>query len=119
MAFTTNKIINSMEKFEDVVDNSRCVFFRLIIQQLEKGQIGLEFIQDEIKLLFKAIKYTKDIKESDLIFDNLQVIHFVLSKVYFTTDIQITPFLKEFIHDFERIDDSDIKKYQYQKIKHS
>jgi len=106
-----------MKNFEEVMRNTQNVFIQLIASQLKKGEQGLTFVQEEIELLFKAIKNTNNLQEADLVFDNLEVIHFALSKVYFTSDLQITSFLKEFIHDFERIDDDDTRNYQYQKIK--
>jgi len=106
-----------MKDFEEVMQNTQNVFIQLIVSQLGKGEHGFTFIQEEIELLFKAIKNSKNFQEADLVFDNLEVIHHALSKVYFTTELQITAFLKEFIHDFERIDDDDTRNYQYQKIK--
>ncbi|MDR1653459.1 MAG: hypothetical protein LBS01_07430 [Prevotellaceae bacterium] len=106
-----------MKNFEEVKKNTQNVFIQLIERQFNKDKFGIEFIQKVIELLFESITNTENLQEADLIFDNLEVIHLALSKVYFTTDLQVNPFLKEFIHGFERIDDDNVRKYQYQKIK--
>jgi hypothetical protein len=91
-------------------------FIELIESNLSDTE-GLEFIEQEIKLLFKFIAKTKRIEESGLLFKNLEDIQFVLAKAVFKNGVIVTPFLRGFIYDYDRIDDMDVKKKLYQKIK--
>ena len=52
-----------------------------------------------------------------MIFKNLEDIQFILAKAVFKEGLNVSPFLREFIYDFDRIDDFDVKNLQYQKIK--
>lgn len=78
---------------------------------------GMEFIEKEIRLLFNSLKQTNSITEADLIFRNLEDIQFVLAQAVFKDGVNVSDFLRKFIYDFDRIDDTDVKKYQYNKIK--
>jgi hypothetical protein len=78
---------------------------------------GMEFIEKEIELLYKAIEQTHEIHEADLIFKNLEDIQFILAQAVFKDGIKISPFLRQFVYDFDRIDDIEVKEYQYKKIK--
>lgn len=91
-------------------------FIALIESKLSLPE-GLDFVENEIQLLFSAIAHTKGINEAELIFKNLEEIHFVLAKAVFKEGLNVSPFLSEFIYDFDRIDDIDVKNFQYQKIK--
>ena len=78
---------------------------------------GIIFIEQEIKLLFNLIAKTKCIEDAELLFSNLEDIQFVLAKAIFSDEIITTPFLIDFVSDFDRIDDSDVKEHLYKKIK--
>ena len=80
---------------------------------------GLEFIEQEIRLLFKIIAKTNGIDETDLMFRNLEDIQFVLAKAVFKDEITVTPFLRDFVYDYDRIDDFEVKQTLYHKIKRS
>jgi len=78
---------------------------------------GMEFIEKEIQLLFNAIKQTNDINEAASMFKNLENIQFVLAQAVFKEGVNVSSFLRAFIYDFDRIDDIDVKIFQYNKIK--
>lgn len=91
-------------------------FVDLIESHLSQKQ-GLDFIEQEIKLLFSAISNTNKVADAELIFRNLEDIQFVLAKSIFKNGIEVTPFLRQFVYDFDRIDDSETKRILYDKIK--
>lgn len=91
-------------------------FIELIKNRLLQSQ-ETEFVEQEIQLLFNAIAETKSINDAELIFKNLEEIHFVLAKAVFKEGLNVSTFLREFVYDFDRIDDAEVKKFQYQKIK--
>ena|ERR1700760_1770413 len=78
---------------------------------------GLEFIEQQIQLLFYVIAQTKSIDNAELVFKNLEDIQFVLAKATFKNDINLSPFLNKFVDDFDRIDDIEVKNFQYKQIK--
>ncbi|SEK63758.1 hypothetical protein [Parapedobacter koreensis] len=91
-------------------------FIELIESSLSQKK-GVEFVEQEIKLLFSAIAGTNKIDDAELLFKNLEDIQFVLAKSIFKNGIKVTSFLKKFVYDFDRIDDNDTKKNLYNKIK--
>ncbi len=91
-------------------------FIKLIESSLDK-KAGDMFIEDEIKLLFKNIAVTNNIKEADNFFSVLNDIQFILAKAVFKNKIEVSLFLRKFIHDFDRLDDIDLKLFLYEKIK--
>lgn len=91
-------------------------FIDLIENHLSQKQ-GLAFIEQEIKLLFSAISYTDKVDDAELIFKNLEDIQFVLAKSIFKNNIEVTSFLRQFVHDFDRIDDNETKVNLYNRIK--
>jgi hypothetical protein len=105
-----------MKEFKTLIDNTSSDFILLIKSQLKKEE-GIEFVQDIILLLFKAIRQTTNIDEADLIFNNLDNIQYVLAEAVFGDKITVTHFLREFIYDFDRIDDTEHKRNLYRKIK--
>jgi hypothetical protein len=88
-----------------------------LMKYLLQDDEGMVLIEKWIQILFDAMKKTNDIKEADCIFNNLNSIQFILTSIVFTDNLPTTPFLANFIYDFERIDDDDVKRYQYNKIR--
>jgi hypothetical protein len=91
-------------------------FIDLIENHLSQKQ-GLAFIEQEIKLLFSAISNTDKVDDAELIFKNLEDIQFVLAKSIFKNNIEVTSFLRQFVYDFDRIDDNETKVNLYNRIK--
>lgn len=78
---------------------------------------GLEIIEQEIKLLFTAIGSTNEINAAELLFKNLEDVQFVLAKSIFKNGTEVSPFLRQFVYDFDRIDDKETKGNLYKRIK--
>jgi hypothetical protein len=51
---------------------------------------GLEFIEQEIKLLFTSIANTNTVDDAVLLFKNLEDIQFVLAKAVFKNGIEVS-----------------------------
>ena len=88
-----------------------------LIENYISQKHDFEFVEQEIKLLFYAISNTNKVEDAELIFKNLEDIQFVLAKSVFKNGIEVTPFLRRFIYDFDRIDDKEIKSILYDRIK--
>jgi hypothetical protein len=92
-------------------------FSIFIEQELERSQNNYEIIEEQIKILFRAIAKTESIEESEIIFRNIEEIQFILAKAAFKEGKILSPFLRKFVHDFDRIDDQRVKSFQYKQIK--
>lgn len=91
-------------------------FVDLMESQLSHKQ-GFDFIEQEIKLLFSEISNTNKVDDAELMFKNLEDIQFVLAKSIFKNGIEVTSFLRQFVYDFDRIDDIETRSFLYDKIK--
>lgn len=105
-----------MRNFEMLMENTRSDFILLIKSQL-KHKSGVEMVEKIIKIFFKAMQQTLNVEEIDFIFNNLDNIQYVLSEAFYVDDIKITQFLKDFISDFDRVDDEEWREVLYKKIK--
>ena len=93
-------------------------FIKLIEKELySHNTFNLEFIQKQIELLFNLIKETKNIDETEMVFKILEEIQFVLARAIFKDKLEVNQFLRQFVYDFDRIDDSDTKIHLFNKIK--
>jgi competence transcription factor ComK len=90
-------------------------FIHVIENYLLKER-GQECVEEEIKLLFFKISKTKNIDDAALMFQNLEEIQFTLAKAIFKNEIEVTQFLRQFVYDFDRIDDEEIRNVLYKKI---
>jgi hypothetical protein len=89
-----------------------------IKNQLEfPNSSGIEFIKKEICLLIDEIEKKNSFEETILIFNILGEIQYILAKAIFKNDLELDSSFKKFIHDFDRIDDDEVKKYLFKKIK--
>ena len=91
-------------------------FIDLLESQLSK-EYGLEFVEEEIMLLFLAISKTETFDETELIFKNLEDIQLVLAKAIFKNKMEVSEFLSDFVSNFDRIDDIITQKILYEEIK--
>ncbi len=93
-------------------------FIKLIENELYSHKsFNLEFIQKQIELLFTIIKRTKSIEEAELTFKILEEIQFVLARAIFKDKLEVSQFLRQFVHDFDRIDDDETKIHLFNQIK--
>ncbi|MFL5787325.1 MAG: hypothetical protein ACJ748_04685 [Flavisolibacter sp.] len=78
---------------------------------------GLEVVEKEIKKLFTEIGQAQSIADSEEKFKELANFQFVLAKAVFKEGLSVPAFLRQFIYDFDRIDDVLVKKKEFEKIK--
>ena len=78
---------------------------------------GSDFIEYEIELLFAIIAETSNINEAEIYFMILEEIQFALAKSIFKDGLEVSSFVREFVKDFDRIDDPDVQEHQYKILK--
>ena len=78
---------------------------------------GVEFIQKLIILLHNEIKKSSTLESADIIFKNLEDIQFILAKAVFADGLEVNAFMRNFIRDYDRIDEPDTKTKLFDKIK--
>src|SRR5437016_1493762 len=69
------------------------------------------------KLFRPEIRQTESIANSEEKFKELANFQFVLAKAVFKEGLSVPVFLRQFIYDFDRIDDVLVKKKEFEKIK--
>lgn len=83
-----------------------------------KDENGLIYIEAQINLFFKTISTcTNNVEEAELYFKNLEDMQYLLAKHVFKYNLEVSSFLRDFIYDFDRIDDFETKNYLYKRIK--
>lgn len=80
-------------------------------------QIELFKIQLSIEELFLRIKLTIDVSEDENYFQSLEKLQFKLAEEIFSNVLKVNEFLREFVYNFDRIDDEELKLILYDKIK--
>lgn len=78
----------------------------------------LPFLHEEVNHLLTKIKLCKSIAEAHIYFDLLQKIQNVLAILVFKYDIKVSKSFRDFIYDCDRLDDLELRKYLFKKIKH-
>ena len=94
-------------------------FNSFIEQELKRSNLDFEIIEDQVNLLLKAISKTDSIDEAEIIFKVIEDIQFILAKESFKEGKILSPFLKIFVHDFDRIDDQFSKNLHFRLLKGS
>lgn len=74
-------------------------------------------IQSSIVELFLRIKQTIDVCEAEIYFQSLEKLQFKLAEEIFSNGLEVNAFLREFVYNFDRIDDEELKLILYDKIK--
>ncbi|MDY3315928.1 hypothetical protein PG630_01200 [Riemerella anatipestifer] len=74
-------------------------------------------IEDKIKSLFSEISNANELRDTEFLFKELENIQFELAKLAFKDKVVLSPFLRQFVYDFDRIDDDEIKIFLYERIK--
>ena len=77
----------------------------------------LNLIENEVEKIFFTIKESSSFLEAQKYFDALDNIQTALAIVVFRNHESVTDNLINFIHDFDRIDDLELRKILYEKIK--
>ena len=78
-----------------------------------------ELIENEIDSLLLKINKTETINEAEPLFKKLEDIQFELARIIFKDKIKTTNNLRMFVHDFDRLDDIDVKTNLYYNLKKS
>jgi hypothetical protein len=74
-----------------------------------------DYFEDRIKIHISYLKDLSIINEKE-VWERLNNIHILLCKLYFKEHISLRLNLENFIHDFDRIDDPDMRKYIREKL---
>lgn len=74
-------------------------------------------IANEIRHLFSEIKSCKTFDESQPYFNSLEQIVLVLEHLVFKNKTAVSKELWQFLKDFDRIDDNDLRIYMFNEIK--
>jgi hypothetical protein len=89
----------------------------LIQNYLEDLPYGAILIENRIQSVCNDIRNSKSFEDAMPLFKILDEIQFILAKAVFIDGVEVSPFLSDFIYDFDRIDDDRVKVKQYNKIK--
>jgi hypothetical protein len=96
---------------------------KLLLQIIKKNPIESKVVQ-KFPLILKAvnailnkIKDYEDFKAAKGHFDELQETQDVLAEMLFKHNIQMSPGLRKFIRDCDRLDDEEIREYLFREIK--
>lgn len=68
----------------------------------------------DISLIIQQHKNEKEVYECFLLLDKIQT---SLAKWIFKLDVNVTPILKKFVYQCDRLDDPDLRKHLFQLIK--
>jgi hypothetical protein len=79
--------------------------------------LDLSSYSKKIEKIFSEIAKKPDLNSCFSYFDELDEIQTELAKYLFKYDVKVSMKLKQFIKDFDRIDDIDCKLSMYRKIK--
>ena len=74
-------------------------------------------IQKELNSLLERIKRSSSLEKAESIFELLEEIQLVLAKATFKDEVILTPQLRRFVYDFDRIDDEAMRAHLYDKIR--
>ncbi len=95
----------------------RNIIDKILAEDFEEEKIELSIsdlllIEIEIEIFLTKIKNSRVLKNSKRYFYILDKIQFVLAKLSFKYGIILSTKLDKFVKDFDRLDDSDLVKYQ-------
>jgi hypothetical protein len=94
-----------------------------LLQQLASGSKLLDknpdclLIANEIRHLFSKIKSCNTFDESQSYFDSLEQIVLVLERLVYKNKTEVTEELSNFLKDFDRVDDMDLRHHMFTEIK--
>ena len=89
----------------------------LLNKDYENSNDKLVLMQQLLNLAVEQIEQTSHFEEASIPFNALDDLQMIYSKITFENTITVTPPIKTFIFDFDRLDDPDTKKSLYLKIK--
>ena len=78
-----------------------------------------DFLEKLVKAIFELINQSSEVDDARGYFQLLDIIQFWLAKVVFKDKKQVNQFLRDFISQFDRLDDEDWIKELYRRIKNN
>ena len=79
----------------------------------------LPLLYNRILALLEYVKSAESAVEAEAYFNELLKIHEILSELLFVHGIQMTPQLRKFIRDCERLDDEWLREYLFKELKNN
>lgn len=118
------RLFTEIKKNQHVYERQHKILLQKILEDIEKEFIKenitvaqLDFLHKEINYLLSELKICKNIKEAEGNFDQLQRIQDVLSELLFKYNLDMNSNLKNFIRDYDRLDDPWLREYIFNEIK--
>jgi len=88
------------------------------VEKMQKIYDELPLVRKEIDAIFLQIQNCDNFVQAEQYFKTLDDIHFSsLAKLAFVENVQITLDLRQFLRDFDRVDDLSWREYLFNKIK--
>ena len=78
---------------------------------------NLVILEAEIRNILLAIRSCEEVEGANAYFQTLDKVQTVLARLVFKKGLKVTHNLREFVRDFDRIDDMDLRRYLFSKIK--
>ena len=76
----------------------------------------LELTENKIKSLFSLIESANSFEECREFFSELEKIQTDLAVLVFKERVEVSTKLRKFVHDFDRLDDIDLRQNMFAKI---
>ena len=98
-------------------------FIKLLANKLDNNnndaslQAGVSFVEAIVVMLVKTIKEAASMEDAMLVFDVLDDIQLVVGQAVFGEAIEVSKPLRNFVHDFDRIDLLEVREWLYDEIK--
>ena len=77
----------------------------------------LSSIENEIQNILNKVRKCNSLADSEIYFNLLDKVQFILAKKAFKEKIELPPNLRKFVYDFDRLDDVASKNYLFSTIK--
>ncbi|MBF0525443.1 MAG: hypothetical protein HQK56_10150 [Deltaproteobacteria bacterium] len=74
-------------------------------------------LEREIRSILLAITFCEEAEDANDYFQTLDQVQTVLARLVFKKGLRVTHNLTEFVRDFDRIDDADLRRHLFSKIK--
>ncbi len=76
-------------------------------------QKNLPLLEEEIKNVFSSITLCKSLQAAEGYFNSLEPAQTALAKLAFKEGLALSNYLQNFVRDFDRIDDQELKEYLF------
>lgn len=116
------RLFNEIKKGIHCYETNNDIIVSNLLTNIENKPISgdislqLQFLYNEIQNLISKVKKCTDIQGANTYFDLLQRIQDVLAEQVFKYELDVSPALRKFIRDCDRLDDDDLRKYLFNEI---